>query len=70
MIAMGSMFELSKKILTKVSFDQSLFRKELLKAFNYLKREEKVLLKVWALATFGHSYRDVIIEVYRTVMRS
>lgn len=70
MIAMGSMFELSKKILTKVSFDQSLFRKELLKAFNYLKREEKVLLKVWALATFGHAYRDVIIEVYRTVMRS
>jgi chorismate mutase len=67
---MGSMFELSKKILTKVSFDKALFRKELAKAFNYLKREEKVLLKVWAMATFGNAYKDVIIEVYRTVMRS
>jgi hypothetical protein len=32
MITMGSMFELSKKILTKVSFDKALFRKELGKA--------------------------------------
>jgi hypothetical protein len=70
MIAMGSMFELSKKILTKVSFDKTLFRKELVKAFNYLKHEEKILLKVWALTTFGNTYKEEIIQVYRTVMRT
>lgn len=63
------MLELSKKILKKVSFDKVLFRKELAKAVLWLKHDEKMLLKVWALSTFGHMYRDVIIEVYNNTLK-
>ena len=49
------MFELSKSILEKVSFDKILFRKELKKAIKWVKPNEKTLLKVWCLATFGAS---------------
>ncbi len=67
---MSKMLDLSKKILTKVSFDRSLFQKELSKAYNLLVIEEKVMLKFWCLATFGYQYRDIIIEVCRKVTRS
>ncbi len=63
------MFELSKQILQKVSFDKMLFRKELKKAITWLKDEEKIMLKVWCLSTFGHAYKDVIVDVFRSVAR-
>lgn len=62
-----TMFEFSKNILEKVSFDKTLFRKELTKALKWLKPDEKMLLLVWCISTFGHKYRDVISEVYKTV---
>lgn len=58
------MFEYTKNILTKVSFDKSLFRKELAKAVKMLKNDERRLLKVWCIATFA-SYSDVVIDVFR-----
>lgn len=64
------MFELSKNILEKVSFDKTLFRKELVKAVKWLKPEEKSLLMIWCLATFGHRYRDIIMEVYKNITKS
>ena len=64
------MFELSKRILEKVSFDKTLFRKELVKAVKWLKPEEKTLLMMWCLATFGHRYRDVITEVYKNITKT
>lgn len=64
------MYELSKNILEKVSFDKTLFQKELTKAVKWLKPEEKMLLMVWCIATFGHKYKDVITEVYKNVTRS
>ena len=64
------MFELSKNILEKVSFDKTLFRKELVKAVKWLKPEEKSLLMIWCLATFGHRYRDIIMEVYQNITKS
>ena len=64
------MFELSKNILEKVSFDKTLFRKELTKAVKWLQPGEKTLLKVWCLTTFGHQYKDVILEVYKNVTKS
>lgn len=60
------MFEFSKQILQKVSFDKVLFRKELTKALKMLKADEKTLLKMWCLTTFGHMYKDVILEVFRS----
>ncbi len=61
------MFEFSKQILQKVSFDRSLFGKELTKSIKWLKKEEALLLKAWCLATFGHVYRDVIMETFETL---
>jgi hypothetical protein len=60
------MFELCKEILQKVSFDKSLFRKELIKSTKWLKKEELVLLQSWCLATFGH-YKDVINDVFEVI---
>ena len=58
------MLELSKKVLEKVSFDKALFRKELTKAINWIKPDEKILLKAWCLATFGNEYQKEIMEVF------
>lgn len=63
------MFNLSKHILEKVSFDKTLFRKELIKAVKWIKSEEKLLLKVWCLSTFGNAYREIIIEVFKRVSK-
>ncbi|HLG35360.1 MAG TPA: hypothetical protein VI757_10805 [Bacteroidia bacterium] len=59
------MLEYTKKILTKVSFDRTLFRKELSKAVRWLKKDELRMLKVWCITTFGSYYRDVIMEVFK-----
>jgi hypothetical protein len=65
-----AMLDMSKTILEKVSFDKILFRKELSKAFRWLKPDEKMILKVWALTTFGHMYKDIILDVYKSVTKS
>ena len=64
------MFEMSKKILEKVSFDRALFYKELVKTLKWLKPDEKTLLKVWCLANFGHIYKDVIVDAFRHVTKT
>jgi hypothetical protein len=58
------MFEYTKQILTKVSFDKNLFRKELTKAMRILKKDERRLLKIWCVATFA-AYTDVMLDVFR-----
>lgn len=62
------MYEMSKKVLSRVSFDRRLFRKELLKFKNWLKPKESLMLKAWCLATFGHLHRDIIIEVFESTL--
>ena len=63
------MFEMSKKILEKVSFDRALFYKELVKTLKWLKPDEKTLLKVWCLTNFGHIYKDQIMDAFRHVAK-
>ena len=63
------MFEMSKKILEKVSFDRALFYKELVKTLKWLKPDEKTLLKVWCLTYFGHIYKEQIMEAFRHVAK-
>jgi hypothetical protein len=58
------MFEYTKQILTKVSFDKNLFRKELTKAMRILQKDERRLLKIWCVATFA-AYSDVMLDVFR-----
>ncbi len=61
------MYELSKKVLTRVSFDRRLFKKELLKSKRWLKPKESLMLKAWCLATFGHMHKDIIQEVFESI---
>lgn len=63
------MFEYSKEILTKVSFDRALFIKELYKSIAWLKKDERKLLLVWCLTTFGHKYGDIISQAFRHYVR-
>ena len=60
------MLEFSKKILSKVSFDKKLFRKELQKSATWLSNKEGISLKIWALTSFAH-YKDIILEVFDQV---
>jgi hypothetical protein len=62
------MFELSKKILSKVSFDRQLFSKELRKAIGYVKPSERTLLKIWCLGAYGHLYQNEILEAFQQVI--
>ena len=64
------MMEFSKQILQKVSFDRRLFKKELIKARRWLGQHDQLVLKAWCLATFGNEYKEVILEVFKTTMRS
>ena len=58
------MLEFCKEVLTKVSFDRLLFRKELEKAIRWLQREECIQLKSWCVVTFGALYNDIIIASF------
>lgn len=62
------MLELSKKILQKVSFDATLFRKELTKAIRWIQPDETLVLKAWCLATFGHLYSEIINETFEGIV--
>jgi len=62
------MYEFSKKILSKVSFDRHLFAKELIKAIHWVTPSERNLLKIWCLATFGHLYQHEILDAFNSVM--
>ena len=57
------MLEFSKKILSKVSFDKTLFKKELSKSTRWLSKQEVITLKIWALTTFSQ-YKNTILEVF------
>jgi hypothetical protein len=57
------MLEFTKKILSKVSFDKNLFKKELSKSARWLSKQEVLTLKIWALSTFSQ-YKNTILEVF------
>lgn len=61
------MLRFSKSILQKVSFDRTLFKKELRKSINWLKKEELMMLKVWCLASFG-KYKDIILDTFENTI--
>jgi hypothetical protein len=66
---MNKMYEMSQLILQRVSFDKTLFRKELLKAMKWLKPKERTLLFAWCITQFG-MYKDEILEVFHSVTKS
>ena len=48
-----SMLEYAKVILSKMSFDKRLFKKEYKKAFKYLNNDERLVLKQWVRTEFA-----------------
>lgn len=60
------MLKFCKTILKKVSFDKTLFRKELRKSVNILNKKEIIALKIWCLSYYG-IYKDLIIEEFETI---
>lgn len=54
------MLEYFKTILSKVSFDSSLFEKELRKAIKSLIPDEVKKLKEWCYEQYGHIYQPVL----------
>ena len=60
-----SMVELSKNILTKVSFDRQLFQKELEKSVRWISKSEDLQsFKEWCMIEFGHLYPSVLRKVF------
>lgn len=59
------MLELSKEILSKVSFDKYLFQKELLKAITWIRAEDRAHLKMWVYQRFGKMYPEVIEATFK-----
>lgn len=61
------MLEYVKTILLKVSFDGTLFEKELRKALRTLVPTEAGQLKAWCYQQFSSIYRRVLNRVFRQV---
>ncbi|MEY4571439.1 MAG: hypothetical protein RLZ10_650 [Bacteroidota bacterium] len=59
------MLELTKKILRNVSFDQKLFRKELIKSLRWIREGEELQnFKNWCNQEFGSIYPTILNEVF------
>lgn len=57
------MLNLTKYVLEKVSFDQKLFKKELIKATKALKKEELMLLYTWGIVQFAAEHQAMVKEI-------
>jgi len=65
------MIEYAKKILSKVSFDQQLFEKELHKFLqNTTDENQRTALKDWVSGKFNHQHPDIIRDVFDSHQRS
>ena len=53
-----------KIILTKVSFDKTLFEKELSKAVEKLAFNDLVELKTWCYSNFSETYADILEKLF------
>ena len=60
------MLDYVKTILIKVSFDKSLFKKELEKSLKWLETEEILKLKDWVVEKYNHMYKDIISETFHS----
>ena len=60
------MLDFCKKILFKVSFDASLFKKELKQSMNWIEKNDAIKLKIWAL-TFFSIHKKIIIDVFDSI---
>lgn len=59
------MLNYTEIILQKVSFNRELFKRELSKSLQWLRKEEETILRTWCVINFGAVYMDVINEVFK-----
>ncbi len=64
------MLDYVKVILEKVSFESSLFEKELKKALKLLSFREVRELKKWCYEKFGSIYRGILNKTFRRTQPS
>lgn len=57
------MLEHQKKVLKSVSFDKTLFRKELIKSLSWLNNKEQIQLAKWVRENFAHLHANIIMDV-------
>jgi len=64
------MIDYAKKILSKVSFDKHLFKRELHKFLqNTTDENQRVELKDWVRGNFNHKHPDTIRDVFESNSR-
>ena len=64
-IKQNPMFELTKKILVRVSFDPLLFQKELSKSIKWMSDSEEIQrLREWCMKEFGTVYPSIINKAF------
>lgn len=64
------MLEYCKKILEKVSFDQRLFEKELIKSLKNLNENHKKELMNWCNSKYGHIYPQILENCHEKYFQS
>jgi hypothetical protein len=57
------MLEQTKVVLSNVSFDLDLFKKELTKAIKWLNNKEIISLKKWCKENFSGEYNKIAMEI-------
>jgi hypothetical protein len=64
-----TLLEYIKIILEKVSFDATLFEKELKKYLKLLLPQEVKALRKWCYVQFGKTYRSILRSVFPTRLK-
>jgi hypothetical protein len=64
---MMTMLEHQKILLTQLSYDKELFRKEIVKSFKWLKSYEIIKLHSWLKSEYGNTHADVIRQVFEYI---
>ena len=62
------MLEFCKSILEKVSFDQVLFKKELIKSIQWINTKDAKSLRKWCIEMYGNKYSDIIQHAFQTIL--
>ena len=62
------MLEFCKSVLEKVSFDQVLFRKELIKSIQWINTTDAKSLREWCIEMYGNKYSDIIQQAFETIL--
>ena len=62
------MLEFCKSVLEKVSFDQVLFKKELIKSIQWINTTDAKSLSEWCIEMYGNKYSDIIQQAFETIL--